>query len=186
MPFVGIRVTAIATLLNRWWSAMPLGAGKRLHSPALLADRRHLVADVLTSAGIALGVVLAVVSGHLWLDPLLAAATGVYVLWSGTISASVGGSMDAAPEPTIVLRIRERAAESAAGAIEAHDLRMRHAGKLRFRAFHRAVPGSMTVADSHPICDRIEHALKAEIGHPNITIHVEPPEKAKQHGGPVV
>ena len=100
------------------------------------------------------------------LDPLLAAATGVYVLWSGMrmISASVSGLMDEAPEPAVVNRIKELVANSAAGAIEAHDLRTRHAGRLTFLEFHLVVPGSMTVAAAHTICDRIEDALKAGDG----------------------
>ena len=40
----------------------------------------------------------------------------------------------------------------------------------------------MTVADSHAICDRIEATLKAEMNNLEITIHVEPEAKAKQHG----
>ena len=94
--------------------------------------------------------------------------------------------MDAAPEPAVVRRIRDLVAQSAAGAIEAHDLRMRYAGRLTFLEFHLVVPGSMTVAESHAICDRIEEALKVEMAHLNITIHVEPEEKAKQHGVPVL
>jgi divalent metal cation (Fe/Co/Zn/Cd) transporter len=80
----------------------------------------------------------------------------------------------------------ESTANSAAGAIEAHDLRTRHAGRLTFLEFHLAVPGSMTVAAAHQICDRIEDALKAEMGHLMITIHVEPEEKARQGGVPVL
>jgi cation diffusion facilitator family transporter len=188
MPAEGIGLNAVATVLNGAWSAVLLRVGVRLRSPALVADGRHLLADVVTSIGIALGVTLAVVTGYLPLDPLLAAATGVYVLWSGTrmISSSVGGLMDAAPEPAVVRRIRDLVAASAAGAIEAHDLRMRYAGKLTFLEFHLVVPGSMTVAESHSICDRIEAALKAEMAGLNITIHVEPEEKAKQHGVPVL
>ena len=45
--------------------------------------------------------------------------------------------------------------------------------------FHLVVPGSMTVAAAHSICDRAEDALKAEMGHPMVTIHVEPEAKAK-------
>lgn len=183
-PFRGIALNATATVINAVWSSALIAAGRRLRSPALAADGRHLLADVVTSVGIAAGVLLAVFTGHLRLDPLLAAATGIYVLWSGIrmISASVGGLMDAAPEPAIVDRIRELVANSAAGAIEAHDLRTRHAGRLTFLEFHLVVPGSMTVAESHRICDRIEDALKAELGHLMITIHVEPEEKAKQSG----
>jgi cation diffusion facilitator family transporter len=188
MPMQGLAVNALATVLNGLWCVLLIRSGKRLRSPALTADGWHLLADVVTSIGIAIGVGLVVLTGYLVLDPLLAAATGVYVLWSGMsmIFASVGGLMDAAPEPAVVNRIRGLVAESAAGAIEAHDLRMRHAGKLTFVEFHLVVPGLMTVAESHAICDRIEEALRAEMPHLVITIHVEPEAKAKQHGVPVL
>ena len=77
-------------------------------------------------------------------------------------------------------------AESAVGALEAHDLRTRHAGRLTFLEFHLVVPGTMTVAESHAICDRIEETLQREMEHLVVTIHVEPPEKAKHHGVPVL
>jgi divalent metal cation (Fe/Co/Zn/Cd) transporter len=86
----------------------------------------------------------------------------------------------------VVNRVRELVGESAAGAIEAHDLRMRHAGKLTFVEFHLVVPGSMTVAESHAICDHVEEVLRTEMQDLVITIHVEPEEKAKQHGVPVL
>jgi len=186
-PLPGVALNAAATVVNAVWSSVLITAGRRLRSPALAADGRHLLADVVTSVGIAIGVLLAVFTGQMILDPLLAAATGVYVLWSGIrmISTSVSGLMDAAPEPAVVNRIKELVANSAAGAIEAHDLRTRHAGRLTFLEFHLVVPGSMTVAESHRICDRIEDALKAEMDHLMITIHVEPEEKAKQGGVPV-
>lgn len=187
-PLLGIGLNAVATVINAVWSCVLTAAARRLRSPALAADGRHLLADVITSVGIATGVFLTVFTGHLILDPLLAAATGVYVLWSGIrmISSSVNGLMDSAPEPAVVKRIRELVANSAAGAIEAHDLRTRHAGRLTFLEFHLVVPGSMTVAAAHRICDRIEDALKTEMDHLMITIHVEPEEKAKQGGVPVL
>ena len=130
------------------------------------------------------GGALVALTGVRALDPALAAATGVYVLWSGmaTIGASVGGLMDAAPAELVLRRIRELVAANAAGAIEAHDLRTRQAGRVMFLEFHLVVPGTMTVADLHAICDRIEAALRAEMTQLMISIHVEPEDKAKQHG----
>nr|UXE44800.1 ferrous-iron efflux pump FieF [uncultured bacterium] len=188
LPWKGIALSAAATVLNGAWSLLLIRTGERLRSPALTADGWHLFADVVTSIGVVIGVGLTVLTGYLPLDPILAAATGVYVLWSGMamIFASVGGLMDAAPEAAVVRRIRELVGENAAGAIEAHDLRMRHAGRLTFLEFHLVVPGAMTVAQSHEICDRIEEALRAEMSHLVTTIHVEPEEKAKQHGVPVL
>jgi cation diffusion facilitator family transporter len=187
-PLRGIGLNMAATAINAVWSPVLILAGRRLRSPTLAADGRHLLTDVVTSVGIATGLFLAVFTGRLILDPLLAAATGVYVLWSGVrmISSSVSGLMDEAPEPAVVNRIRELVANSAAGAIEAHDLRTRHAGQSTFLEFHLVVPGGMTVAAAHQICDRIEDALKAEMAHLIITIHVEPEEKAKQGGVPVL
>lgn len=187
-PAQGLALNAVATVLNGGWSWLLIRTGKRLRSPALQADGRHLLADVVTSVGIAVGVGLVVLTGYIVLDPIIAAITAVYVLWSGMamISASVGGLMDAAPEPEVVQRIRSLVGDSATGALEAHDLRMRHAGKVAFLEFHLVVPGSMTVAQSHAICDHIEETLRAEMPHLVITIHVEPEEKAKQHGVPVL
>ncbi|MBW4091444.1 MAG: cation transporter [Proteobacteria bacterium] len=185
---IGMGLNAAATVVNAGWAWWLLRAGRQLRSPALAADGVHLQADVVTSVGILAGLGLVALTGFRVLDPGLAAATGVYVLWSGmrTISASVGGLMDAAPEPAVVQRIRDLVAEHAVGALEAHDLRTRHAGRLTFLEFHLVVPGAMSVAESHAICDRIEAALKHEMAHLMITIHVEPEAKAKQHGVPVV
>jgi cation diffusion facilitator family transporter len=177
-----------ATGLNALWSVYLQRAGKRLRSAALAADARHLMSDVVTSLGIVAGVALVLGTGEMLIDPALAALAGVYVLWSGvrTVSASLGGLMDAAPDPAVVARIRELVSNTATGAIEAHDLRSRHAGRLAFLEFHLVVPGSMTVAESHAICDRIEAALKSEMEYLVITIHVEPEAKAKHHGVPVL
>jgi cation diffusion facilitator family transporter len=184
MALEGLALNGAATLLNGLWAARLITSGRALRSPALVADGWHLVSDVVTSVGVAIGVGLTVLTGYLPLDPLLAGMTGVYVLWAGMhmIGSSVGGLMDAAPEPAVVARIRDLVATSAAGALEAHDLRTRHAGRLTFLDFHLVVPGDMTVAASHAICDRIEAALLAEMDHLVVTIHVEPPEKAKHHG----
>lgn len=183
-PLLGAALNGAATMLNLGWGALLLGRGRALRSPALTADGHHLIADVVTSAGVLAGVGLAVATGIAWLDPALAAATAVYILVSGyfVIRDSVGGLMDAAPAAQIVERIRVIVGEHAEGAIEAHDLRTRHAGRLTFLEFHLVVPGSMTVSAAHDICDRVEAALKAEMEGLMITIHVEPEGKAKHRG----
>jgi cation diffusion facilitator family transporter len=180
----GMAMNAVSSVLNAVWALVLLRGGRRLRSPALAADGRHLMADVVTSVGVLAGVGLAVLTGLLWLDPLLAALTALYILGSGALMVrdSVGGLMDMAPAAVIVERIRTVVAEHAEGAIEAHDLRTRTAGRLTFLEFHLVVPGAMSVSDAHAICDRIEAALKAEMNELVITIHVEPEGKAKHRG----
>jgi cation diffusion facilitator family transporter len=139
------------------------------------------MADVATGCGVVTGVVLVVLTGRLWLDPAVAALTAAYVLWSGMhlIGESVGGLMDMAPADGTVERIMAVLKAQGQGAIEAHELRTRQAGRLTFLQFHLVVPGDMRVAEAHDICDRIEAALKAEMSHLIVNIHVEPEHKAK-------
>ena len=65
-------------------------------------------------------------------------------------------------------------------------MKTRAAGRVTFIEFHLVVPGSMTVAASHEICDRIEQALQGSVHGAQVLIHVEPEEEAKQTGVPVV
>lgn len=183
-PAFGLGANALATVINAVWGAFMLRQGRRLRSPALVADGKHVLSDVVTSIGILLGVGAVLLTGLLWLDPLLAAAAAIHVLWSGAtmISQSANGLMDAAPSAEVVSRIRALVGENAEGALEAHDLRMRYTGRFTFLEFHLVVPAAMSVAEAHVICDRIEAALKREMEGAIITIHVEPEGKAKHHG----
>jgi len=187
-PWLGLGLNAVSTVINAGWAGVLTRAGKRHRSPALQADGRHLWSDVVSSAGITLGLILAVQTRIQWLDPVLAVGVAISVLWSGVglVRDSVGGLMDAAPAGVIVERIRLLVGQHADGAIEAHDLRTRHAGRLTYLEFHLVVPGDMRVAEAHAICDRIEAALKAEVEGLVITIHVEPELKAKHSGVPVL
>ncbi len=183
-PWQGLALNALASVANGVWGSVLLRAGRLNRSATLTADGRHLWADVVTSVAILAGLGLALATGFPVLDPLLAAAVAAYVLWSGTslIGESVGGLMDAAPAPDVVDRIRRLVGEHAQGALEAHDLRTRHAGRLTYLEFHLVVPGDMCVSEAHGICDRIETALREDMEHLIITIHVEPEGKAKHHG----
>ena len=182
--WLGLGLNAVSTAINAGWAVMLLREGRQHRSAALMADARHLNSDVVTSVGITAGLVLAIGTGLHWLDPLLAVGTAVHVLWSGlnVVYSSVGGLMDAAPASVVMDRIRHLVGQHADGAIEAHDLRTRHAGRLTYLEFHLVVPGDMRVAEAHAICDRIEAALKAEVDGLVITIHVEPELKAKHSG----
>ena len=183
LPAQGLALSAVATVINGVWAWVLLRAGKRLRSATLNADGRHLVSDVVSASGVVAGFGLTVLTGYQKLDPVIAAATGIYVLWSGAslIRGSVGGLMDMAPDANELRRINDLIAESGTGSIEVHDLRARQAGRLTFLDFHLVVPGAMSVSESHAICDRIENALKSDMAHLAITIHVEPEDKAKLH-----
>lgn len=180
----GMALNALATLLNAGWCAFLIIWGGRQRSPALVAGGWHLFTDVATSVGVLAGLGLAAFTGWQVLDPLLAALVALNIVWVGwrLVRESVGGLMDEAVPPEIARRIREAIAANSDGALEAHDVRTRAAGSVAFIEFHLVVPGDMTVATSHTICDRLEDALREAVPGAEVVIHVEPEMEAKRQG----
>jgi cation diffusion facilitator family transporter len=185
---VGMAINAAATVINAGWCAFLINWGRRQRSPALVADGWHLLTDVATSVGVLLGLGLANLTGWQILDPALAALVALNILWAGwrLVRESISGLMDEAVTAEVGRRIREVIAANAEGAIEAHDVKTRTAGRVTFIEFHLVVPGDMTVAKSHEICDRLEAALIEAVQGAEVLIHVEPEDQAKQTGVPVV
>jgi cation diffusion facilitator family transporter len=185
---VGLALNSAATAINAGWCAFLIRWGRMQRSPALVADGWHLLTDVATSVGVLVGLGLAALTGWQILDPALAAVVALNILWAGwrLMRESVGGLMDEAVTAEVARRIRQVIADNAEGAIEAHDMKTRTAGRVTFVEFHLVVPGSMTVAVSHAICDRLEAALTGAVPGAQVLIHVEPEDEAKQTGVPVV
>lgn len=183
-PVQGLLVNGMASLINGIWCWVLITQGRRHRSPALVADGHHLLSDVVSSIGVTFGVLAALETGWVVLDPVLAGLVAINILWSGwkVTKSSLSGLMDEVVPDDVLKSIREVISAEAEGAQEAHDLRTRHAGKVTFIDFHLVVAGETTVTDAHAICDRIERALKAKVPDSMITIHVEPENKAKHSG----
>ncbi len=178
----GLAFNTLAGVVNGFWALLLWQVSGA--SPALRADAKHLASDLITTACIIIALIGAALLHWRVLDPLIALAIAVQIALMGgaTVLRSLSGLLDEAPPPAMTARVNELVRIHATGALEAHDLRIRQAGPASFLEFHLVVPGSMSVAAAHDICDRIEAALKAEMDGVVITIHVEPEMKAKNEG----
>ena len=176
----GLAINLTAATINAAWAYTLLRAAQALRSPALAADARHVRADVITSMGVAGGLVVATTTGILILDPIMALVVAAIVVWQGArlLTASLGGLMDRVVEGAEADAIRGVIRANMTGAIEAHDIRMREAGSAVFVECHLVVPAAMSVGRAHRICDRIEDAVEQSHPHATVTIHVEPEGEA--------
>lgn len=183
----GMLVSLGASGLNALLGWFLIRSGRKARSPAVVADGQHILTDVLTSVGVLVGIGLAWLSGWWVLDPLLAIAVAINILWVGwrMVQDSVGGLMDEAIPEQELADIRNALNYALGGlasngkVLEIHDLRTRRAGPRTFVEFHLVVPGSTSVEQAHQICDRLENALKTQLDGVHTTIHVEPDHKAK-------
>ncbi|NWG72917.1 MAG: cation transporter, partial [Parvularculaceae bacterium] len=112
---LGLGMVLTASALNAALGLYLVAVGRRTESVALVADGRHVLSDVWTSAGVLLGLGAARASGWLWLDPLTAIAVAAHLAYvAGSIVWRAAlGLMDAA-DRAMLERIADALEESRA------------------------------------------------------------------------
>lgn len=181
---IGVAISVLATALNGAVALYLIRLGRARRSPALRADGIHLASDVVTTLGVLIGIGLAVVTGWWWLDPALALAVAVNVVWAGwrLIRDSLSALMDEGVPNSERDALEALLARPRPGVVEIHDLRTRRAGTATFIQFHLIVPSSMPVAEAHRLCDDLEAEVHALVDAANVLIHVEPETEAEGLG----
>ena len=172
---LGLAISVVASLVNLGVSRVLLAAGRRYHSIALEADAHHLMTDVWTSAGVLAGIALVGLTGWELLDPLVAIAVAIQILWTGgkLIRRSAQGLLDRALEPSeqeaLVRTLERHSGED----VKFHAVRTRQAGARRFVTLHVLVPGSWSVKEGHELCERLELDVAAAIPNATVLTHLE-------------
>ena len=145
---------------------------------ALEADARHLFADVWTTAGVVVGVLLVAITGWLILDPIIALLVAVNIIWTGArlLHETGLGLLDTALPKADLKHINAILDDYRTQGIVFHALRSRQAGSRRFVSFHVLVPGSWTVLKGHSMCEAIELAIRSSLPETTVFTHLEPRE----------
>lgn len=152
--------------------------GKKLNSPAVVANAWHHRSDALSSIGAAIGIGGAILLGERWavLDPLASIVVGgmlLKVAWDllkGSLGELTDESLPAREEREIVDIIT-----SFPDVSEPHHLRTRHIGNRVAIEIHIRMDGDLPLKEAHDTVTAIERKLKERFGPETlITIHMEP------------
>jgi len=174
---LGLVVSVIAALLNLGVALVLMRAAKAHRSATLQASSHHLMTDVWTTGGVLIGVGAVAMTGWLVLDPLVALAVAVNIVWAGwrIMRDSVAGLMDAAL-PVLEQRVLHELLQgyAAADGIEYHALRTRRAGAHRFVSVHVLVPPEWSVQQGHDLLERIEADIRRALPPVTVDTHLEP------------
>ena len=176
-PVLGLAISFLASLVNLGTALVLLRAGRQHHSITLEADARHLLTDVWTSAGVIAGVALVFVTGWLRLDPLVALAVAVHIIWTGAglVRRSFKGLLDAAISPDEQREVTRLFAEySRRYGVTFHAFRTRQAGARRFISFHILVPDAWSVVQAHRLSEEIEERIRSLVPNAGVFTHIEP------------
>ena len=160
---IGLGISVVASLINGAVGWLLLRAGRQHRSLTLVADGKHLLTDVVTSAGVLVGV------GLVWLTGWKLVTESTDGLMDSTLSAEENAS--------IVSVLAGRTNDE----VVFHGLRTRHAGRQLFATFHALVPGDWSVTRAHDLIEEIEQEIQQALPGIELEIHLEPREDPRAY-----
>ncbi|MFN8168964.1 MAG: cation diffusion facilitator family transporter [Candidatus Nanopelagicales bacterium] len=180
---IGLAITLVATAINGAVGLLLLRVGRSHRSATLVADGKHLLTDVWTSAGVIVGVALVAVTGWLPLDALVAIAVAMNILVTGArlVWSSTSALLDAAMPAEDVARVAAVLDRYRGEDVDFHGLQTRESGRTRFVSVHVLVPGRWSVQEAHDLVEVVEAALREEFEHLEVSTHVEPREDDRSY-----
>jgi len=171
----GLAVSVVASVINLGVALLLLRVGKKHHSITLEANAHHLLTDVWTSVGVLAGVGTVVLTGWLWMDPVVALLVAANIVWTGShiVWRSVSGLMDLALSEEDLATINQVLATYQNEEVQFHALRSRQAGVRKFVSVHVLVPGAWTVHHGHNLLERIEESIRLALPNISVFTHLE-------------
>lgn len=173
-----IGLSIFATLMNGALSWMLMSKARETGSMALEGDAKHLLSDVVSSMGVAVGLYLGQFFGVPVLDPVMALVVSAMVLRLGVglVWKSGGGLMDESC-PETEEKIRELMDRHENSFVDYHDLKTRRSGNRVFAELHLSLDGGLSVQEAHDFTDHLEWDVENELPDVDLIIHVEPPSR---------
>ncbi len=183
----GVLISLAASAINFGVAQYMLRAARQYDSITLEADARHLLTDVWTSVGVAVGLCVLVFAPADWqvLDPIVAILVALNIIHTDfdLLRRSTDGLMDTTLPVEDVRQIRTSIEQSIGVCYSYNQLRSRKSGSRRFIEFNLLLPGDTSVAVAHDLCDQLEDAIERRLSKTTVTIHVEPLEKYLDNPG---
>lgn len=155
--------------------------GRKLNSPALVANAWHHRSDAMTSIATLIGIGGSMLLGQRWnvLDPLAAVVVSVFIL-NAAFSLMKPG-VDELLEKSLPDKDKNEIAAimtATPGVVAFHRLRTRRIGSKMAIDAHVKMEGSLSLRQAHDIASEIERSLKQRFGPDTyIGIHMEPADK---------
>ncbi|MGD2270600.1 MAG: cation diffusion facilitator family transporter [Desulfobacterales bacterium] len=173
----GMLILLSASVVNLFLGTGLLRVGRKTDSITLIADGRHVLTDVYTSAGVFLGLLVVYLTGWNLLDGIIACLVGIHILVTGSslVRHSFRGLMDAA-DPQALKRVSDLIVENRRDFwIDIHQLRAWKSGDHLHIDLHLVLPKELSLDDAHREAKTLEKMIIDHFGgNASALIHLDP------------
>ncbi len=160
---LGLIISLGATSLNGILAWAMMKEARKSRSMALEGDAKHLFSDVVSSAGVVVGLIIAVLTDLYVLDSVIAMVVAVLLIRMGVevLRKTTRDLMDATceEEELVIVGVLEKNQDL----LEYHDLRTRRSGTTVFMDVHICIDGKKTVSEGQGIVAKVEEELKVVV-----------------------
>ncbi len=166
-------LSVFGKLLLSWWQS---SVAKKTQSSMLLANARNMQADMILSLAVLLGLSVSVYFGIPMIDSLMALGVSGWIIKIGyeIFMESNTELMEGVDDMSIYQKVFD-AADAVPGTYNPHRARIRKMSNLYLIDLDIEVDGTLNVAESHQIGEKVEREIKLRITNVyDIMIHVEP------------
>jgi cation diffusion facilitator family transporter len=183
---LGLIITGALAILNLLLGVALIKVGRRHQSLVLIANGKHVLTDVYTTAAAIVGLGLVLLTGMQILDPLAAILIGALIMLGGyqLIRSAIAGLMDEI-NPELKARIDEALSEHAHDSLIGgiHEVRARQINDEIWLEMHVLVRGTNTVTEAHAAVTKFEEQLRLSFPEYRVRIntHIEPLDHARAH-----
>jgi ferrous-iron efflux pump FieF len=174
-PGLGLGVMAVSIATTVVLVVAQRMVISRTGSIAVGADSMHYVGDIVTNAGVILGIVLSTQFGLLIADPIIGIAVAAILSWSAVhvFRQSYDQLMDRELPDADREKIKT-VVRGHADVLSMHDLRTRAAGVHTFIQLHIELDPQINLLRAHEISDAVEADLCAAFPRAEVIIHQDP------------
>jgi cation diffusion facilitator family transporter len=172
---LAVLFSLFATSLNGLLSWFLMKTAEETKSMALEGDAVHLLSDVISSVGVAVGLYIGKILDIPILDPIMALIVSLMVIKMGLdlIWKAGGDLMDESSAET-EKDIRKIMDKHQTSFVDYHNLKTRKSGDRIFAELHLSLDGRLSVQEAHDFTDHLEGNVRDELPNVTLTIHIEP------------
>lgn len=177
----GLLWVSLAGVVNLALGLYLIRIGGRTQSPTLVASGHHLLSDFITTLGVVLGLILVLMTGLNWLDPVVALLVAVHLGWVGLglVRSSLNALLDSEDGPLMGMVTETVNRNLFPGIIRLHHTRVIRAGRHHHIDAHVVVPEFWTVEQAHQETEKFEAAVLADYPFEGeIAFHLDPCRRA--------
>lgn len=177
----GLLIVGVAAIFNLILGIYLGRVAKKQNSAALKASSAHVLSDVWTTVGVIFGLILVILTGLTWIDPVVAILVALQLTYSGykICREAMGGLIDEVDFASLEALGKAMSKNISPGIIDIHRMRVLRSGAFHHVDSHLVVPEYWDVAHAHFKTHEFEQAVVRDYPFDGeIVFHLDPCARA--------